>query len=59
MVKSGGEKMKLSACVITKNEAKNITKWLASMKKIAHEMIVVDTGSTDDTVSIALSLIHI
>ncbi len=53
MVKSGGEKMKLSACVITKNEAKNITKWLASMKKIAHEMIVVDTGSTDDTVSIA------
>lgn len=53
MVRSGGEKMKLSACVITKNEEKNITKWLESMKKIAHEMIVVDTGSNDDTVSIA------
>ena len=32
MVKSGGEKMKLSACVITKNEAKNITKWFTYEK---------------------------
>ena len=45
--------MKLSACVITKNEEENIGTWLASMKKIADEMIVVDTGSADRTVEMA------
>ena len=45
--------MKLSACVITKNEEENIGTWLASMKKLADEMIVVDTGSTDRTVELA------
>ena len=45
--------MKLSACVIAKNEEENIGTWLASMKKIADEMIVVDTGSTDRTVEMA------
>ena len=45
--------MKLSACVITKNEEENIGTWLTSMKKIADEMIVVDTGSTDRTVEMA------
>ena len=39
--------MKLSACVIAKNEEENIGIWLQSMKKIADEMIVVDTGSED------------
>ena len=53
MVKPGGEAMKLSACVITKNEEKNIIKWLESIKKIANEIIVVDTGSTDATVTLA------
>lgn len=45
--------MKLSACVIVKNEEENIVTWLASMKKLADEMIVVDTGSTDRTVELA------
>ena len=45
--------MKLSACVIAKNEEGNIGTWLASMKKLADEMIVVDTGSTDRTVEMA------
>ena len=45
--------MKLSACVIVKNEEENIGTWLSSMKKIADEMIVVDTGSTDRTVEMA------
>lgn len=45
--------MKLSVCVITKNEEKNIARCLESIKSIATEIIVVDTGSTDDTVSIA------
>ncbi|QOR66249.1 glycosyltransferase [Cytobacillus suaedae] len=45
--------MKLSICLITKNEEKNIGKCLEGVKSIANEIIVVDTGSTDDTISIA------
>ena len=45
--------MKVSACVITKNEEKNIGKWLQEMSLLADEMIVVDTGSTDSTVNMA------
>ena len=45
--------MKISACVITKNEAENLPHWLRSMRVFADEMIVVDTGSTDATVEIA------
>lgn len=45
--------MKISACVITKNEAENLPRWLRSMRVFADEMIVVDTGSTDATVEIA------
>jgi glycosyltransferase involved in cell wall biosynthesis len=43
----------LSVCVITKNESKFIEACLASVQSIAHEIIVVDSGSTDDTLSIA------
>jgi glycosyltransferase involved in cell wall biosynthesis len=45
--------MKISACVITKNEENNIGTCLESLKTIATEMIVVDTGSNDRTVEIA------
>jgi glycosyltransferase involved in cell wall biosynthesis len=48
--------MKISACMIAKNESENIEKSLANLKKIANEMIVVDTGSTDDTKKIARKL---
>ncbi|MGN0939693.1 MAG: glycosyltransferase [Selenomonas sp.] len=41
--------IKLTACVIVKNEAKNIESWLRCMEQIADEIIVVDTGSTDAT----------
>lgn len=49
----GKNEMKVSACVIVKNEEKNLPKWLDCMKKIAAELIVVDTGSTDCTVKLA------
>ena len=43
----------ISVCLIVKNEEKYIDNCLASVKKIADELIVVDTGSTDRTVEIA------
>ena len=42
----------ISACVIVKNEAANIGKWLANVKAFASELIVVDTGSSDATLDI-------
>ncbi|WP_371378258.1 glycosyltransferase [Sporomusa aerivorans] len=47
---------KISACVITKNEAQNIERCLQSVRSIVNEIIVVDTGSTDATVMIAEQL---
>ena len=43
----------LSACVIVKNEERNLPTWLKSMQGIADELVVVDTGSDDRTVAIA------
>lgn len=45
--------MKISACVIVKNEEKNIEKCLMSINTIVDEIIIVDTGSTDKTIDIA------
>lgn len=47
------KKLRLSACVIVKNEAENLPRWLRCMAQVADEMIVVDTGSQDDTVALA------
>jgi len=41
--------IEISACVIVKNEEKNIGRWLDVMRRCADELIVVDTGSTDRT----------
>ncbi len=43
----------ISVCLISKNEEKNIEKCLTALKKLACEIVVVDTGSTDATVNIA------
>lgn len=45
----------LSVCLIIKNEEKNIGRCLNSVKDIADEIIVVDTGSTDNSIEIAKS----
>ncbi len=42
-----------SACVIVRNEEKNLPRWLKCMSALADEIVVVDTGSTDNTVEIA------
>jgi len=45
--------IRLSQCMIVKNEEKNIEQALGWAKSIAFERIVVDTGSTDRTVELA------
>ena len=45
--------MKISACYIVKNEEENLEKSICSIKDFYDELIVVDTGSTDNTVQIA------
>lgn len=43
----------ISLCMIVKNEAQNLAACLASLKPVVHEMVVVDTGSSDRTADIA------
>ncbi len=43
----------LSLCMIIKNEADNLRQCLNSVADFVDEMIIVDTGSTDDSVDIA------
>jgi tetratricopeptide (TPR) repeat protein len=45
--------IRISACLITKDESKNLAKCLDSLKGIVDEIVVVDTGSTDNTIEIA------
>ena len=45
--------MTLSVCIITFNEEANIVRTLQSVRGIADEVIVVDSGSTDATVTLA------
>lgn len=45
------KKKKITVYAITKNEAKNVLSWYSSMEE-ADEIIVLDTGSTDDTVKL-------
>lgn len=41
--------LRISACLIAKNEAENIARWLDNVSSFADEIIVVDTGSQDET----------
>ena len=52
-VEPGDVGTKLSACLIVRNESAHLARCLESVKGIVDEIVVVDTGSTDDTVAIA------
>ncbi len=43
----------ISVCIITKNEADNLDKCLAALSKYPFEIVVVDTGSSDNSREIA------
>ena len=43
----------LSACLIAKNEEQRLPQCLESLRSLADEIIVVDTGSSDRTIAIA------
>ncbi len=49
--------MKLSIAMIVKNEEKNLERTLIPLKKLKEyidvEIVIVDTGSTDNTIKIA------
>lgn len=48
--------IRISQCMIVKNEEKNIERALSWGKKLMWEQIVVDTGSTDRTVELAKAM---
>jgi tetratricopeptide (TPR) repeat protein len=45
--------MDLSFVAIVKNEAQNLARCLESVKPYVDELVIVDTGSTDETIAIA------
>lgn len=45
----------LSLCMIVRNEEKHLARCLTSVKDVVDEIVIVDTGSEDKTVSIAES----
>ena len=47
------ERPLLTAAIIVKNEAEHLRRCLASLRGLCDSIVVVDTGSTDDTVDVA------
>jgi hypothetical protein len=50
------ERVLLSAAMIVKNESRNIEKAISSVIGFVDEVVVYDTGSTDDTVELARAM---
>jgi glycosyltransferase involved in cell wall biosynthesis len=44
--------MDISVVIITKNEAHIIANTLQSLQQVTHDIVIVDSGSTDDTIAI-------
>ena len=53
MTTASGARPTLALVVITLNEEHNIGRCLASVSALAHQLVVVDSGSTDRTREIA------
>jgi len=51
--KHNQDELLVSVCLIARNEEKYIEQCLRSVKRVADEIILVDTGSTDRTVELA------
>ena len=47
---------RLSVCTLTRDEESSLERALGSVAKVADEVIVADTGSTDQTVEIAQAI---
>lgn len=45
--------MEISVCIITKNEAGQLDKMLAMLSQYPFELVVVDTGSSDNSIEVA------
>ena len=45
--------MKISVCIITLNEEENLRRCLGSCAALADEIVVLDSGSTDGTETVA------
>jgi|CXWL01.1.fsa_nt_gi tetratricopeptide (TPR) repeat protein len=51
-----GCKTTLAVCMIVRDEAARLSRALESVRAVAHEVIVVDTGSRDNTMAVARAL---
>jgi glycosyltransferase involved in cell wall biosynthesis len=47
------EPVRISAVIITYNESRNIARCIESLANVADEVLVMDSGSTDDTVALS------
>jgi len=50
-----GDPPLFAAAIIVRNEAQHLRRCLASVRELCEQIVVVDTGSTDDTVAVAES----
>ncbi len=48
--------MTVAGCLIVKNESRTIVRCLRSLRGLVHAVVIVDTGSTDDTVQVIRGL---
>ncbi|MEK7434439.1 MAG: glycosyltransferase [Cyanobacteriota bacterium] len=52
-IKKTTPKPSVSVCILTKNDENTLEECIESIKDFAREIVVIDTGSTDSTISIA------